>query len=85
MLYAVIADIHGNYHALQAVLEDARKAGAEQFLFLGDYVTDFPFTKEIMETLLGLKMLFLFRGTENSTWTLLILLSVIGSNTRGCL
>ena len=33
MLYAVIADIHGNYPALQAVLEDAQKAGAEQYFF----------------------------------------------------
>ncbi len=64
MLYAVIADIHGNYHALQAVLEDARKAGAEQFLFLGDYVTDFPFTKEIMETLLGLKNAVFISGNR---------------------
>ena len=30
MLYAVIADIHGNYPALRAVLEDAREAGAQQ-------------------------------------------------------
>ena len=32
MLYAVIADIHGNYPALRAVLEDAREAGAQQYL-----------------------------------------------------
>ena len=35
MLYAVIGDIHGNYPALQAVLEDAQKAGAEQYFFFG--------------------------------------------------
>ena len=35
MLYAVIADIHGNYPALEGVLEDAPKAGAEQFFFFG--------------------------------------------------
>lgn len=55
MLYAVIADIHGNYPALQAVLEDAKNAGVEQYLFLGDYFTDLPFTHEILETLIGLK------------------------------
>lgn len=55
MLYAVIADIHGNYPALQAVLEDAQNVGVEQYLFLGDYFTDFPFTHEILETLIDLE------------------------------
>ena len=66
MLYAVIADIHGNYPALQAVLEDAQKAGAEQYFFLGDYFTDFPFTREILETLTGLKHAIFVSG--NREW-----------------
>ena len=66
MLYAVIADIHGNYPALQAVLEDAQKAGVEQYLFLGDYFTDFPFTREILETLTGLKHAIFVSG--NREW-----------------
>jgi diadenosine tetraphosphatase ApaH/serine/threonine PP2A family protein phosphatase len=35
---AVISDIHGNRHAFEAVLEDARDAGAEAFWCLGDLV-----------------------------------------------
>lgn len=66
MLYAIIADIHGNYPALQAVLEDAQKAGAEQYFFLGDYFTDFPFTREILETLTGLKHAIFVSG--NREW-----------------
>ncbi len=54
MLYAVIADIHGNYPALRAVLEDAREAGAQQYLLLGDFLTDWPFTREVLETLASL-------------------------------
>lgn len=37
---AVFSDIHGNYHAFKACYEDAIKHGAEQFVFLGDYVSD---------------------------------------------
>lgn len=36
MTYALIADIHGNLPALEAVLRDARARGAGQFVFLGD-------------------------------------------------
>jgi len=38
MTIAVIADIHANLHALEAVLKDARQRGAERFLCLGDIV-----------------------------------------------
>jgi predicted phosphodiesterase len=36
MRVALIADVHGNAPALQAVLEDARKQEADQLWFLGD-------------------------------------------------
>ena len=38
MLIAFLADIHGNREALTAVLADARRAGAERYVFLGDLV-----------------------------------------------
>lgn len=37
-MYCVFADVHSNLEALEAVLEAARKQGAERFLFLGDMV-----------------------------------------------
>ena len=37
---AVFSDIHSNYHAFRACFEDAKRHGAEQFIFLGDYVSD---------------------------------------------
>lgn len=55
MLYAVIADIHGNFPALEAVLADARQAGAERFLFAGDYFTDLPWTEALFETFRSLQ------------------------------
>jgi predicted phosphodiesterase len=37
-LIAVLADVHGNRWALDAVLDDARQAGAQSFVDLGDCV-----------------------------------------------
>ena len=36
---AVLSDIHSNVWALEACLEDAKKQGADCFVFLGDYVS----------------------------------------------
>ena len=38
MLLAVFADIHANRQAFAACLDYARSRGAEQMVFLGDYV-----------------------------------------------
>jgi diadenosine tetraphosphatase ApaH/serine/threonine PP2A family protein phosphatase len=38
MRLALLADLHANLEALEAVLEHARRHGAEQFAFLGDLV-----------------------------------------------
>ncbi|MDP6802757.1 MAG: metallophosphoesterase family protein, partial [Gemmatimonadota bacterium] len=37
-MIAVFSDVHGNAHALEAVLNDARSAGARDFYSLGDVV-----------------------------------------------
>ena len=78
MLYAVIADIHGNYPALRAVLEDAREAGAQQYLLLGDFLTDWPFTREVLETPC------LCQGTGSGTWIFYTRRTATGSNSRRC-
>ncbi len=66
MLYAAIGDVHGNYPALKAVLSDAEKAGVQQYLLAGDYVTDFPYTREVYETLRDLPNAALVSG--NREW-----------------
>ena len=38
MLTALFADIHANREALSACLADARREGAERYIFLGDLV-----------------------------------------------
>lgn len=40
MKVAVLSDIHSNYQAFQAVFTDAVKRQVDQFIFLGDYVSD---------------------------------------------
>ena len=51
MIYAIIADVHGNYAALQAVIADAKTKGAEGYLLLGDYIRDTPNLNEVVDTI----------------------------------
>ena len=53
MTVAAIADLHGNVHALEAVLSDARFESAEQVVVLGDVVAG-TFPAETLDLLLGL-------------------------------
>lgn len=46
---AVLSDIHGNAHALRAVLKHVEARGVDGIVFLGDYVTDFPGGPEVLE------------------------------------
>jgi predicted phosphodiesterase len=50
-LIAVLYDIHGNLPALEAVVEDARAAGAERFVLGGDYALFGPWPQETVELL----------------------------------
>jgi predicted phosphodiesterase len=53
-MLALLYDVHGNLRALEAVLADARAAGAERFLLGGDYAA---FGPEPAETLAALREL----------------------------
>ncbi|RRK09581.1 metallophosphoesterase [Lactiplantibacillus garii] len=48
---AVLADVHGNLSALNAVLEDAKRAGATDYWFLGDLFLPGPGTQNLYDTL----------------------------------
>jgi predicted phosphodiesterase len=50
-LLAVLYDIHGNLPALEAVVADARTAGAKAFFLGGDLVGFGPFPRETLELL----------------------------------
>jgi putative phosphoesterase len=48
---ALLYDVHGNLLALEAVLEDARRAGADRFLLGGDYAVAGGWPRETVERL----------------------------------
>ena len=56
MRIAVISDVHGNLHALQAVLADARTRSADVMVNLGDCVTSPLWPRETLELLDGIGM-----------------------------
>ncbi len=51
MRIALISDIHGNQLALERVLADARRIGADQIACLGDVATLGPRPKDVLRTL----------------------------------
>lgn len=54
MKLAVIADIHANFEALEAVLQDAKRSGCERHVFLGDFVGYCADPKACVEIVRGL-------------------------------
>lgn len=48
MKIAVLADIHGNHIALETCIHEAKKHGAEEYLFLGDYLGELAYPEKTM-------------------------------------
>ena len=57
MRYGILADVHGNLHALRAAVATLRADGVERFLCAGDLVGYGPFPNECVETVAGLDAL----------------------------
>lgn len=64
MKYAIISDIHGNFPALSAVIDDAKAQGVDEFWLIGDYVTDFPFPNEVTQLIKNLDRALVIRGNK---------------------
>ena len=64
MKYAVISDVHGNYPALQAVMEDVRKQGISHCLFAGDYCISGPWPDECIAVIRKIPEKHIIRGNE---------------------
>ena len=80
MRYAVIADIHGNIRALEAVMNDATRQNIDEYIFAGDYYRDFPYINETVSLIRSLKnahviagnneeYLARMRSEDQATWT----------------
>ena len=55
MRLAVLADIHANYTALEAVLLDAEKHNVDAYIIAGDHIGDGPQPKEVLNKIRQLK------------------------------
>jgi diadenosine tetraphosphatase ApaH/serine/threonine PP2A family protein phosphatase len=66
-MLALLYDVHGNLGALQAVLDDVRRAGAGGFLLGGDYALFGPQPGETVEALRELNAIWI-RG-NGERWT----------------
>lgn len=51
MKIIVISDIHSNYAAFESAFETVKGINPDGIIFLGDYVTDFPYPQRTMELL----------------------------------
>ena len=45
---AVLADIHSNHIALETCLKEAQKRGAQEYLFLGDYLGELAYPEKTL-------------------------------------
>ena len=49
---AILSDIHGNFPALQAVMNDMQNDDISQVIVAGDLINNVPFNAEVMQTAL---------------------------------
>jgi Predicted phosphoesterase len=64
MKIALISDIHGNYPALLKVLDDAAANHVDQYVFVGDYIFDLPFSNEVTHLIMNLKNAHVIKGNK---------------------
>lgn len=71
MNLAVFSDIHSNYVAFQRCLEYAFARNIDTFIFLGDYLGEFPYPQKTMELLYSIRdrySCFFIRGNKEDYW-----------------
>ena len=67
MKIGVLADVHGNLTALEAVLEDARREGISHYILLGDLFAKGPSPLAVYEKLKALSIIGSVQGNTD-TW-----------------
>lgn len=71
MELAVLSDIHGNYVAFRRCVEYALERNIDTFIFLGDYLGEFPYPGKTMEMIYSLNekyKCFFIRGNKEDYW-----------------
>ncbi len=51
MKIGIISDIHSNFIALKACVSYMKSVSCDEYLFLGDYISDTPYTRETLDFL----------------------------------
>lgn len=67
MKVGVISDIHSNYIAFKECVRKLEEEGCDEYLFLGDFVSDTPYTRETMDYIyefMNAHTCFLLRGNR---------------------
>jgi predicted phosphodiesterase len=54
MRLAIITDIHGNIHALEAILEDIKTQGVDEIIIAGDTINIHPHSRQCFEIVMAL-------------------------------
>lgn len=68
---AVFSDIHGNYVAFEQCVNYSLACNIHTFIFLGDYLGEFPYPQKTMELIYALKekeTCFFVRGNKEDYW-----------------
>ena len=71
MKIAIISDIHGNYKALIRCLEHSREQNVEAYIFLGDYLGEFPYPQKTMDIIYNIQknnLCYFLRGNKEDYW-----------------
>ncbi|MYL72371.1 metallophosphoesterase [Halobacillus litoralis] len=63
--FAVMTDVHGNIHALQAALRDLKKQHVDFTVCTGDLIGIGPFSNQVCERLYALKDTIIVRGNHD--------------------
>ena len=66
MRFTIISDIHGNLPALDAVIKDAEKNNADNFIFVSDYCISNPYPNECISRIRNLDKKYIVRGNEEN-------------------
>ncbi len=71
MQIAVFSDIHGNHAAFEQCVKYALTNNIDKFIFLGDYLGEFPYPQKTMEMIYDLKekyTCYFIRGNKEDYW-----------------
>ena len=71
MQIAVFSDIHGNYIAFQKCLDYALSRNIDTFIFLGDYLGEFPYPQKTMKMLYSMRdkyTCYFVKGNKEDYW-----------------